>query len=86
MMSSATQANTIPTSVESILRHPDFVAGFDEVRAGRPFDTSRTTFEYERGRQFGCIAPLSMRLFHGRRLNLAAVGLFVAALKREWLL
>jgi hypothetical protein len=54
------------------VRHPHFAIGLDDIRAGRPFadHIEDPTWSYERGRQFGVIAPRSMPLFidGGRRL------------------
>jgi hypothetical protein len=70
------------------LGHPEFQRGFDDVRAGRPpfFDRAGqnrrdridSQWAYERGRQFGLIAP---QLRKKGRLNLEALRLLVAAVR-----
>jgi hypothetical protein len=67
------------------MRHPHFERGLDDIRAGRPFadHVADGYWAYERGRLFGAIAPLSMPLFIGGRLNPKAVRLFEAAVERN---
>jgi hypothetical protein len=67
------------------MRHPHFERGLDDIRAGRPFadHVADEYWAYERGRLFGAIAPLSMPLFVGRKLNPKAVRLFEAASDRN---
>jgi hypothetical protein len=69
------------------MRSPAFARGLADIRAGRPFDadlaTEDVSWDYERGRLFGAIASLSMRLFIGRKLNPKAVGLCEAAFNRK---
>jgi hypothetical protein len=69
------------------LRTPSFKAGVDDVRTGRSarFDFYRG-FEYERGRQWAKLAPPTMPLRLGRRLNPHAVALFRKLLKRGYIL
>jgi hypothetical protein len=76
------QIDTILVSLASIMRSPDFADGLDDIRAGKPFDSSRDSWSYERGRQFGAIAPLSMPLFVDGRLNRKALELFRLAYQR----
>ena len=71
-------------SPEEVMRTREFRLGFEDVRAGRParFDMCNDTnraWNYERGRQFATIAPLSMKLRINGELNSRAVRLFVAA-------
>jgi hypothetical protein len=79
----------IPThgvTLESIMSAPDFGLGLSDVRRGIPFDWRNNTWGYERGRLFGHIAPLSMPLRIGRRLNPKAVSLCRAAFDRKLVL
>jgi hypothetical protein len=82
------QVKTSPCSTEAIMRHPHFARGLDDIRAGRPFadDVDDGYWAYERGRLFGAIAPLAMKLFVGDRLNPKAVRLFEAADERGFIL
>jgi hypothetical protein len=79
------QVETRPCSAESIMRHPHFARGLDDIRAGRPFaDQIEDSFwSYERGRQFGAIAPRSMPLFIKGKLNPKAIAVFDAACDRK---
>jgi hypothetical protein len=66
------------------MRHPQFAAGLSDIRNGKPFaDADDLLWSYERGRLFGAIAPTTMPLFVGGRLNPRAVALFKAAMKRR---
>jgi hypothetical protein len=68
----------VPT--ERIMLDRAFIRGFDEVRAGRPFDYfADDAWEYERGRLFAYIAPISMPLPESGELNRRAKFLFEAA-------
>ena len=69
----------------TIMEHPHFERGLDDIRAGRAFadHVHDNYWAYERGRLFGAIAPRSMPLFKGKRLNPKAVRLFIAATLRE---
>lgn len=79
------QIETSTCSATSIMRHPHFARGLDDIRAGRPFadHIADEYWAYERGRLFGAIAPQSMPLFIGGRLNPKAVRLFEAASDRR---
>lgn len=81
----AKQVKTRSCRSESIMRHPHFANGLDDIRAGRPFadHIADEFWAYERGRLFGAIAPISMPLFINGRLNLKAVRLFDAAAERS---
>jgi hypothetical protein len=62
-----------------------FGEGVSDVRAGKPtrFDSfGDEDWNYERGRQFALIAPMSMPLRLGRKLNPEAVLLFSRAMFR----
>jgi hypothetical protein len=78
------QVETSICSPKTIMRHPHFGRGLDEIREGRPFDcdVDDNYWAYEKGRLFGAIAPRSMPLFDGNRLNPKAVRLFIAAGER----
>jgi hypothetical protein len=66
------QILTFPCSAKDVMRHPTFARGLDDIRTGRGFsaDVEDDFWAYERGRLFGAIAPLSLSLFNGKRLNL----------------
>ncbi|WP_161855845.1 hypothetical protein [Bradyrhizobium sp. CCBAU 051011] len=82
------QVKTSTCSPITIIRHPHFARGLDDIRAGRPFahDVQDDYWAYERGRLFGAIAPRSMQLFDGKRLNVKAVLLFCTASERGLIL
>ena len=84
------QVRTRPTSSARIMRSPLFRRGLDEVRAGQlpRFDDYATAclWAYERGRLFGCIAPMTMPLFFDGELNRKAVTLLDAAFDRGLIL
>jgi hypothetical protein len=75
------------------LSHPEFQRGVDDVRRGRPpsFDRAGqnrrdridSQWAYERGRQFGLIAPRHIKLHKNGKLNLDALRLLVAAVRRR---
>jgi len=79
------QVKTSYCSPQAIMRHPHFERGLDDIRAGRPFDDRFQDgyWAYERGRQFGAIAPRSMSLYDGALLNPKAVKLFIVASSDE---
>jgi hypothetical protein len=76
------QTDEIHTTVYSILRDPAFQAGVEDARAGRPArfdDPDHLGYEYERGRQFAFVAPMTMRLFRSsQRVNPKAAHLLLA--------
>ena len=78
------QVETIACSSVTIMLHPHFARGLDDIRAGQSFadDVHDNYWAYERGRLFGAIAPRSMLLFDGKRLNLKALMLYRAAKQR----
>jgi hypothetical protein len=67
------------------MRHPNFAQGLADKRAGRPFnaDVVDDYWAYERGRLFGAIAPLTMPLFVGKKINPKAIALFDRAFDRK---
>jgi hypothetical protein len=80
------QIETVNCSPVAIMRHPHFARGLADVRAGRPFDPDIVDdyWAYERGRQFGTLAPPSMPLLNGKgAINPKAALLFATAIKRR---
>lgn len=77
------QADTHGVSLRSIVDSPEFERGLNEVRNGLPFDADEDDWNYERGRCFGFIAPLSMALRINGKLNPKAVKLALAAFERR---
>ena len=74
-------------SPEEVMRTRDFQLGFEDVRAGRSarfdiFADTNRAWNYERGRQFATIAPLSVRLRINGELNPRALSLFEDADRR----
>jgi hypothetical protein len=80
------QARTYCASIRSIVASKEFARGLDEARSGLPFDADDDSWEYERGRCFGFIAPLDMPLRVGRALNPKALKLAEAAFARKLLI
>jgi hypothetical protein len=82
------QTPTTGCSIKEIMGHPHFARGLDDIRSGQPFGDhiDDAFWSYERGRQFGALAPLQMPLFIGRKLNPKAVMLFRAAMYRGLIL
>jgi hypothetical protein len=80
------QAPTVRVSLRSIVASREFARGLDEVRKGLPFNPDNNSWDYERGRCFGFIAPLSMQLRTGTRLNPKALKLAEAAFSRKLLI
>jgi hypothetical protein len=81
----AKQADTIGSTPRQILRSAAFAAGAADVRAGKPtrFDSfGDDDWNYERGRQWAFIAPMSMPLRSGGKLNHEALRLLTRALLR----
>jgi len=77
------QVKTGICSPMTIMKHPHFDRGLDDIRAGRAFadHVNDNCWAYERGRLFGAIAPRSMPLFVGKHLSPKAVRLFSTATK-----
>jgi hypothetical protein len=71
------QVETVGVTIQNIIRSRSFQIGVAEVRAGRPPRFDRDDWEYERGRQFGIVAPRSLPLMRGKRVNPRAVIIFV---------
>ena len=62
---------------------PEFARGLSDVRTGVPFDWRIDSWQYERGRLFGCVAPLNMPLRIGSKLNPKAIALCEVAFDRR---
>jgi hypothetical protein len=82
------QICTYRTTTAAIMSLPAFKRGFEDARAGIPFDwrvgaDDGSAWGYERGRLFAHIAPLDMPLWVGGKLNLRALILFDAAFERR---
>ena len=80
------QARTIPASTADIISTREFARGLEEARNQLPFNANNDSWEYERGRCFGFIAPLDMPLRIGTRLNPKALRLAEAAFSRKLLI
>lgn len=85
-MTARKQATTRRVSYRSIVASREFAHGFAEVRTGLPFNPDNDSWNYERGRCFGMIAPLSMRLHIGKALNRKALKLAEKAFARKLLI
>jgi hypothetical protein len=80
------QASTRGVTFRTIVASEDFARGFEEVRKGLPFNPDVDSWNYERGRCFGFIAPLDMPLRIGGALNPKALKLADAAFTRKLLI
>jgi len=80
------QARTHCVSIHSIVASKEFARGLDEARNNLPFNADNDSWNYERGRCFGFIAPLDMPLRIGRALNPKALKLAEAAFARMLLI
>ena len=80
------QAITYPASARDIISTREFARGLEEVRNELPFNPNNDSWDYERGRAFGLIAPLNMPLRIGTRLNPKALKLAEAAFSRKLLI
>jgi hypothetical protein len=85
-MSIPEQADWFPATIDMIVGSKEFALGFEEARNGLPFNPDIDSWNYERGRCFGFIAPLDMSLRIGRKLNPKAVKLADAAFSRKLLI
>jgi hypothetical protein len=56
------QARSYKASTRTIVANSEFARGLEEVRKGLPFNPDNGSWDYERGRCFGFIAPLDMPL------------------------
>jgi hypothetical protein len=85
----AKQADTIRVTPRQIMGSIAFAAGVADVRTGKPtrFDSfGDDDWNYERGRQWAFIAPMSMPLRIGRKLNHEALLLLSHAMFRQEIL
>jgi hypothetical protein len=85
-MSARKQVRTRGVSTHAIVASKEFARGLEEVRKGLPFNPDNGSWDYERGRCFGFIAPLDMPLRIGRALNPKALKLAEAAFDRKLLI
>jgi hypothetical protein len=81
------QADVRSTTTWAIMRSPEFVAGVNSVRNGiAPDYDFDSTWDYERGRLWACLAPPTMPLKIKGKLNPLAVALFELAFTRKYLI
>jgi hypothetical protein len=82
------QVFTAKCPTEHVMRHRNFALGLADIRGGVAFNDmiEDDYWAYERGRLFGCLAPKSMPLFVGGKLNRKAVVLFDLASDRGLIL
>jgi hypothetical protein len=76
-----TQTRTVRTTLDAIMQSAAFQRGVEDVRCGRKpnFDKPDEDgfyWQYERGRQFGAIAPRKMKIMVKGQLNERAFKLF----------
>jgi len=75
-----TQIKVKTVTVRSVINRKEFARGFADGRAGAPWPkTIDTTWDYERGRQFGILYPNTPLKF-GRQVTNVAVHDFYTAL------
>jgi hypothetical protein len=87
------QIETVPTSIERIMSSKSFALGVKDRRRGAPpqFDRElpdegdEDAWDYERGRLWASIAPVSMPLRIGKQLNPKAVALCRSAFDRGYI-
>jgi hypothetical protein len=82
----AEQIDTFPATTAEIMDSAAFRRGLDDVRNGIPFDWRIGDWDYERGRLFAYLAPLSMSLRINGKLNPKAIALCEAAFNRRFLI
>ena len=77
------QTNEVPITLIAILRDPEFRAGVEDARAGRParFDAFHD-YGYEHGRQFAFVAPMTLTLCTKGRVNPQVLRLLSIVLRR----
>lgn len=67
-------------SIKSILGSAEFRRGFEDCKAGKPFDASvrelKGQWAYERGRQFACLWPHAT-FKRGRMVHHDAIAFYV---------
>jgi hypothetical protein len=72
------QVETVVATAASVMRTREFARGVADRRTGRAPDFDCGSWAYERGRLWASLAPLSMAVKIGGRLNPQAVRLFQA--------
>ena len=85
-MTAPKQARTVSATLRSIVASKAFARGLEEVRKRLPFNPDVDSWDYERGRCFGFIAPLDLPLRIGRALNPKALELAEIAFSRKLLI
>jgi hypothetical protein len=85
-MSVRVQVSSYVVTVRDIVASEEFARGLDEVRREIPFNPDNDSWDYERGRCFGFIAPLDMPLRIKGKLNPKALALADAAFNRKLLI
>lgn len=84
------QISTRAVKTSTILRSAAFVRGFKEARKGLPMDydaftgagETRDRWNYERGRQFGCVYASTLK--EGARVRYEAIMGWNAARINNW--
>jgi hypothetical protein len=82
------QIDTVPITLEDTMGSREFARGVDDARRGVPFDSwiggdGAECWDYERGRQFAHIAPITMPLRINGKLNRTAIALLRYAVHRK---
>jgi hypothetical protein len=67
------------------MKDPNFARGLNDVRTGKRFDWTIDDWSYERGRLLGRIAPATMPLFVGGKLNPTMLKVYSLASERGWI-
>lgn len=84
------QVPTRAIKITTIMRSAAFVRGFKEARKGVPMDydafsganETHNRWNYERGRQFGCVYASSLK--EGARVKNDAVLAWISARGEKW--
>jgi hypothetical protein len=85
------QVRTKTVPIEQIMGSKSFALGVEDRRNGTPpqFDREEidgfSQWNYERGRLWASIAPVTMPLRIGKRINPKAAALYLAGLKKGYL-
>jgi hypothetical protein len=72
---------------ETVMRSADFMQGYKDKLAGKPFDyerRNRDLWSYERGRLFACY--FSGAIKNGRKVRFDAVHAFKNALRERYII
>jgi hypothetical protein len=77
MMRRPEQVPTERTTLAAIMRSRAFHRGVAEVRAGHPPNYECDSWEYEYGRLWAITAPKNMPVMIGRRINPAAIDVYI---------